>query len=65
VPGKPRSRGCGIALGRFIALSNYYLILPAFGIVSQAIELLVYKIIFGQLGMIFAIISIGLLGFIV
>jgi heme/copper-type cytochrome/quinol oxidase subunit 1 len=33
--------------------------------VSQAIELLVYKIIFGQLGMIFAIISIGLLGFIV
>jgi len=41
------------------------LILPAFGIVSQAIELLVYKVIFGQLGMIFAIIAIGVLGFIV
>jgi len=43
----------------------YILILPAFGIVSQAIELLVYKIIFGQLGMIFAIVAIGVLGFIV
>jgi heme/copper-type cytochrome/quinol oxidase subunit 1 len=43
----------------------YILILPAFGIVSQAIELLVYKVIFGQLGMIFAIIAIGVLGFIV
>lgn len=43
----------------------YILILPAFGIVSQAIELLVYKIIFGQIGMIFAIIAIGILGFIV
>ena len=43
----------------------YILILPAFGIVSQAIELLVYKVIFGQLGMIFAIVAIGVLGFVV
>ena len=43
----------------------YILILPAFGIVSQVIENLSNKSIFGYIGMIWAIISIGLLGFMV
>jgi cytochrome c oxidase subunit 1 len=41
------------------------LILPAFGIVSQIIEALSLKTIFGYLGMVFAIVSIGFLGFVV
>jgi cytochrome c oxidase subunit 1 len=43
----------------------YILILPGFGIVSQVIETLTNKSIFGYLGMVWAIISIGILGFLV
>jgi cytochrome c oxidase subunit 1 len=43
----------------------YILILPAFGIVSQVMEALIQNPIFGYLGMVWAIISIGVLGFFV
>lgn len=43
----------------------YVLILPAFGIVSIILEQLSRKPVFGYLGMVFAIVSIGVLGFIV
>lgn len=43
----------------------YILILPAFGIVSQVISTFSSKPIFGNIGMIYAMNSIGILGFIV
>lgn len=43
----------------------YIIIIPAFGIVSHIISTFSNKPIFGQLGMIYAIASIGVLGFLV
>jgi len=43
----------------------YIIIIPAFGIISQIIQFRANKPIFGYLGMVYAIISIGILGFIV
>jgi cytochrome c oxidase subunit 1 len=41
------------------------LILPAFGVVSHVVSYFSNKPLFGTLGLVYAIISIGILGFIV
>jgi cytochrome c oxidase subunit 1 len=41
------------------------LILPAFGVISHVISSFANRPVFGRLGMIFAMLAIGFLGFIV
>jgi heme/copper-type cytochrome/quinol oxidase subunit 1 len=43
----------------------YIIIIPAFGVVSQIIGTFADKPVFGYLGMVYAMLSIGVLGFIV
>lgn len=43
----------------------YVLILPAFGIVSHVVSRNSSKVVFGKIGMVYAIASIGILGFVV
>jgi heme/copper-type cytochrome/quinol oxidase subunit 1 len=43
----------------------YILVIPAFGIVSQVVSTFSGKTIFGYIGMVYAMFSIGILGFLV
>src|SRR5207244_186379 len=43
----------------------YILILPAFGIVSHVVSIYSNKPVFGYLGMVYAIVAIGVMGFVV
>jgi cytochrome c oxidase subunit 1 len=43
----------------------YIIVIPAFGVISQVISAITEKQIFGYFGMVYAMISIGILGFIV
>jgi cytochrome c oxidase subunit 1 len=43
----------------------YIIVIPAFGVISQVIAAFSSKPIFGYYGMVYAMIAIGVLGFIV